>query len=101
MFGNGSNRVISRMEFLSKRLDGIWFPGKGEEVTLGTEPRRDSGSCKAVVTREKSPLRIACVSVVAVATRLVRDLNPSKFDMKKSRFRPLNNLGIRTGPPRV
>ncbi len=92
---------MSSSEFLSKRFDGIWFPGNGEEVTLGAEPERVSGSCNAVVTTEKSPLRMAGVSVVADATRVVRLLNPSKFDMKNRRFFPLNNFGIRTGPASV
>ncbi len=43
---------------------------------------------------EKSPFRIAGVIVVANVTAAWRDLNPSKFDMKKSRFFPLNTFGI-------
>ena len=60
---------------------------------------RVSGSCSCVGTAEKSPLRMAGVSVVADVTVVVRDLNPSKFDMKNSRFLPLNSFGIATGPP--
>ena len=44
---------------------------------------------------------MAGVSVVAEATLVVRLLNPSKFDMKNSRFFPLNSFGIRTGPASV
>ena len=50
---------------------------------------------------EKSPLRMACVRVVAKFVSVCRELNPSKFDMKNSRFFPLNSFGIRTGPPSV
>ena len=50
---------------------------------------------------EKSPPRMAGVNVEARLKLVVRDLNPSKFDMKNSRFFPLNSLGICTGPPRV
>ncbi len=55
---------------------------------------RVRGSSKTVVTPEKSPSRIAAGMVVAVEMVVVRDLKPSKFDMKKSRFFPLKSFGI-------
>lgn len=54
---------------------------------------RVRGSCNGVGTAEKSPARIAAVMVVPNAFTVRRDLNPSKFAMKKSRFLPLNNFG--------
>jgi hypothetical protein len=62
---------------------------------------REFGSAKAVGIWEKSPVRIAAVSVVANVAVVRRELYPSKLDMKNSRFFPLNSLGIRTGPPSV
>ena len=49
---------------------------------------------------EKSPLRMAAGIVVMSAGVVCRELYSSKFDMKNSRFFPLNSFGIRTGPPR-
>ena len=47
---------------------------------------------------EKSPLRMACGSVVVITGLVCRELYSCKFDMKNSRFFPLNSFGIRTGP---
>ena len=48
---------------------------------------------------EKSPVRMAAGSVVMTVGLVCRELYSSKFDMKNSRFFPLNSFGIRTGPP--
>ena len=50
---------------------------------------------------EKSPSRIAAVSVVANDVVVRRDLNPSKFDIKNRRFFALKSFGICTGHPSV
>ena len=68
---------------------------------FGYVPVRESGSTKAVGIWEKSPVRIGPVSTVANVGEVRRELYPSKFDMKNSRFFPLNSFGIRTGPPSV
>ena len=50
---------------------------------------------------EKSPLRIAAGSVVMIAGLVWRELYSSKFDMKNSRFFPLNSFGMPYRSPQL
>ena len=93
--------LINVSDALSKRFDGTLLLGYGDTVTFGGVPLRVSGSIRTLGMLEKSPSRIACGMVVAVDVLVVRDLKPSKFDMKNRRFLPLKIFGIRTGPLRV
>src|SRR3982750_3876614 len=93
-----------RMEPGLRRFWGIWLLGKTDWVMLGNVPVRVVASAKTTPAErreEKSPFRIAGVRVVAKLVLVKRDLYPSKFDIKNSRFFPSNTLGMRTGPPSV
>ena len=79
------------------RLAGIWLLGKQVWVMLGYVPAaRESDPPVRYPGRmeEKSPFRISGVSTVANDGAVMRELYPSKFDMKNSRFLPLNSFGM-------
>src|SRR3974377_1745070 len=85
----------------SSRSLGIMLPENGWAVHWLFDPStRVAGSISTVLSCEKSPLRQASGRTVKLPVFWRRLLKPSQFELKKSLFRPLNNLGIQTGPPR-
>src|SRR5712691_498341 len=83
-------------------MGSILLSANGMAVTTPLGPVvRVNGLYKVVLNEEKSPCRHESGAVVYRPWSVRRLLNPSKFDMKNSRFFPLNSFGIWMGPPRV